>query len=185
MKIYTKRGDAGETGLYGGARVAKDDLRIRTYGTVDELNAVLGVALAECDAGNPIFSMILRVQSELFQLGAELATPQGKKQTMTLIGENEVNLLEKEIDQMEAELSPLKSFILPGGCKLAAALHLARTVCRRAERELVTLDRQEHQRGLLIQYMNRLSDALFVCARFANHLRQVQDTPWIAPRSDR
>jgi cob(I)alamin adenosyltransferase len=124
----------------------------------------------------------LRIQGELFQLGAELATPRGKAPTTALISEPETERLEKEIDAMEAAMQPLSSFILPGGSPLSAVLHLARTVCRRAERELVSLNRQEPQRVELLQYFNRLSDALFVYARFANHLAQVSDVPWVAPK---
>jgi cob(I)alamin adenosyltransferase len=182
MKIYTKKGDTGKTSLFGGERVSKDDLRIRTYGTVDELNAVLGMVMAEAGNSHAMASALLKVQGELFQLGAELATPRGKASTTALIQQGEIERLEKEIDSMEAAMSPLSSFILPGGTRLSSALHLARTVCRRAERELVSLNRQEPQRPDLLQYFNRLSDALFVYARYANHLAQVPDVPWVAPR---
>lgn len=181
MKIYTKKGDAGETGLFGGARVPKDDLRIRTYGTIDELNAVLGMALAEAPSGSQVAVRCLRLQGELFQLGAELATPRGKTVSTVLVGSAEVSAMEREIDGMEAELSPLRSFILPGGARLSGLLHFARTVSRRAERELVSLNRQEPQRPEVMMYMNRLSDYLFVTARYANHLSGVADIPWHPP----
>lgn len=185
MKIYTKKGDAGETGLYGGARVPKDDLRIRTYGTVDELNAVLGLCLCELPLKNhltlaTLAARLLRVQGELFQLGAELATPRGKPVSSALEALH-VEQLEHEIDSMEAELPALKSFILPGGSRASAQLHFARTVSRRAERELTSLARSEPQRPIVLQYMNRLSDWLFVCARFANHEAKVDDVPWLSP----
>jgi cob(I)alamin adenosyltransferase len=182
MKIYTKGGDTGETGLFGGSRVPKDDLRIRAYGTLDELNAVLGVTLAEPGISAEIQNRLLRLQGELFQLGAELATPRGKKISLTLIDLAQVEQMEKEIDEMEALLQPLKSFILPGGGKGGALTHLARTISRRAERELVTLHRAEPVRAAVLQYMNRLSDYLFVTARYLNHTMGIQDIPWIAPK---
>ncbi|MGZ3699981.1 MAG: cob(I)yrinic acid a,c-diamide adenosyltransferase [Bdellovibrionota bacterium] len=181
MKIYTKKGDAGETSLYGGTKVSKDDLRIRTYGTLDELNASLGLVLAETGVPAELAGRLLRVQGELFQLGAELATPRGKSTTTRLIELPEVERLENEIDAMEASLEPLKTFILPGGSRLSALLHLARTVSRRAERELVTLHRAETQRPAVLQYVNRLSDYLFVTARAANHAAKTADVPWHAP----
>lgn len=180
MKIYTKTGDTGETGLWGGARVPKDDLRIRTYGTVDELNAAVGIVLAE-GPGPILAPRLIRIQGELFRLGAELATPRGKNVATALVEDEDISLQEREIDEMEKTLPPLKTFILPGGHRAAACLHLARTICRRAERELVTLNRAEPQRALAIQYLNRLSDYLFVAARFANHQAGVVDVPWIAP----
>lgn len=184
MKIYTKQGDAGETGLFGGDRVPKDHLRIRAYGTLDELNAALGLALSPLPgAGIPeVFTERLhRVQAELFQLGAELATPRGKKVSITLVEMLEVTQMEKEIDEMEKSLAKLMSFILPGGSHLAAQLHVARTICRRAERELVVLHRAEPLRPVVLQYVNRLSDYLFVSSRFANSLAKIADIPWHAP----
>jgi cob(I)alamin adenosyltransferase len=181
MKIYTKKGDSGETGLFGNVRVPKDDHRIRTYGTIDELNAGLGLALAEAGVPSEIAARIRRVQGELFQLGAELATPRGKKITTVLIDEPHIEALEKEIDDMESRLPPLTSFILPGGARISALLHVARTVSRRAERELTGLNRAEPCRAAVLKYMNRLSDYLFVTARYANHLARIADIPWNAP----
>lgn len=182
MKIYTKKGDEGQTGLFGGDRVSKDHLRIRSYGTLDELNAVLGLALATNLSGDASLSArLLRLQGELFQLGAELATPRGKTVSTDLIGDSHVLQMEKEIDEMEKGLAPLKSFILPGGAPLSAQLHFARTVSRRAERELVVLHRAEPLRAEVLQYANRLSDYLFVAARYANHLAGTSDIPWVAP----
>ncbi len=181
MKIYTKSGDQGETGLLGGVRVPKDDLRIRTYGTLDELNAVLGVILADLGLSAEVRLRILRIQGELFQLGAELATPRSKKSSTTLLELSHVQSLEKEIDEMEATLTPLRTFILPGGVEASAHIHLARTVSRRAEREMITLHRAEPLRPVALQYLNRLSDYLFVMARFVNHLQGGVDTPWISP----
>lgn len=190
MKIYTKQGDQGETGLFGGIRVPKDHLRIRTYGTLDELNSILGMVISQIDEFEShdgrfvdLKARLLRVQGELFQLGAELATPRGKNPGIELISMDRVEELEQEIDQMEEKLPPLKTFILPGGSRLAAELHLARTVSRRAEREVVVLHRAEPQREDIMQFMNRLSDYFFVCARFANFLKEREDTPWIAPRA--
>jgi len=181
MKIYTKKGDSGETGLFGGGRVPKDDLRIRAYGSFDELNAVLGLALSEPTLPKSLKSRLARIQSELFQLGAELATPRGKTLAMAMLGAGETATLEKEIDAMEKTLTPLKTFILPGGTRASALLHLARTVSRRAERELATLHRAEPQRLDVLAYVNRLSDHLFVCARAANREKKVKDVPWLAP----
>lgn len=185
MKIYTKGGDSGETGLYGGARVPKDDLRIRAYGALDEVNAVIGMAIAEAAEFNEAPDLrkdsqtLVRIQGELFQLGAELATPRGKKNSARLIEQAEVDFLESEIDRMEAQLEPLKNFILPGGSKPAAFTHFIRTVSRRAERELITLNRAEPVRPVVLQYLNRLSDYLFVLSRFFNHRMKVSDQPWL------
>jgi cob(I)alamin adenosyltransferase len=181
MKIYTKKGDLGETGLFGNLRVPKDDLRIRTYGTFDELNSLLGLVLSETDIPKNLQSILGRIQGELFQLGAEIATPRGKDSGIELVGETSIQKLETEIDKMESELPPLKTFILPGGSRASSLLHLSRTVCRRAERELITLNRAEPQRPDVLQYLNRLSDHLFVAARFSNFKLGKSDTPWIAP----
>ncbi len=185
MKIYTKRGDEGQTGLFGGERVGKDHARIQAYGTLDELNAALGVAIAENAPPVPteFGPRLLKIQNELFQLGAELATPRGKTVSVALIEEATVERLEKEIDGMESTLEPLKNFILPGGTRMSALLHVARTVSRRAEREIITLHRAEPQRAVVLQYMNRLSDYFFVCSRFANSQAKVSDIPWDTPRA--
>lgn len=187
MKIYTKHGDQGETGLFGGARVPKDHLRIQAYGTLDELNAALGLALATqpgmLSLAATVAARLRRVQSEIFQLGAELATPSGKTVPILLVDLSNVEEQEKEIDEMEKMLAPLKAFILPGGCPVAAQLHLARTICRRAERELVILHRSEPLRPAVLQYVNRLSDYLFVTSRYVNHLAKIDDIPWIAPKA--
>src|SRR5205809_3570575 len=138
MKIYTKTGDAGETGLFAGARVRKDDVRIEAYGTVDELNAVLGLARCE-QLPTEIERTLERVQSELFSVGAELATPEPEKHGTALVGDTQITLLEQAIDNLEVGLPPLKQFILPAGSRGGALLHVARGVCRRAERRVVTL----------------------------------------------
>ena len=181
MKIYTKKGDTGETALYGGSRVSKDDLRIQAYGTLDELNAVLGMILSQDSVPVFVHDSLLRIQGELFQLGAELATPPGKPIRIRLIQDEQVTQLEHEIDQMESELSPLKTFILPGGSPATSITHLARTVSRRAEREVITLHHSTPLRDMVLQYLNRLSDFLFVTARYLNLKTNCTDIPWIAP----
>jgi cob(I)alamin adenosyltransferase len=180
VKIYTKTGDRGETGLFGGARVSKASARVDAYGELDELNSVIGLVRSEpFDA--EVDALLARVQSRLFDLGAELATAPDSKVSLgiPLVGEEEVQLLERAIDRAEVELAPLKTFVLPGGSKAAAYLHLARTVCRRAERKLVGLAETESVREECVRYVNRLSDALFVLARLANHRAGVADVPWV------
>jgi cob(I)alamin adenosyltransferase len=177
MKIYTKTGDTGETGLFGGPRVRKDCPRIEAYGTVDELNAVLGLARAEA-LSSDVDLLLARVQNELFELGAELATPDAQGKKTATLGEENVAALEAAIDRHEALLPPLKQFILPGGTRAAALMHLSRTVCRRAERRLITLAAAEQVSPNLIIYLNRLSDLLFVLARSVNHSASRADVPW-------
>ncbi len=184
MKIYTKGGDAGETGLLSGLRVPKDDLRIQAYGTLDEANAAVGLVLAQLNVPSAIATAYLRIQGELFQLGAELATPAGKKTGIRLIQNLEIERLEQEIDAMERELTPLKSFILPGGHPAAAFTHLVRTILRRAEREVVGLNRSQTLRPEVLGYVNRLSDYFFMAARFINQHHNVNDVPWVAPSID-
>lgn len=182
MKIYTKTGDAGETGLFAGPRVRKDDVRIEAYGTVDELNAVIG--LARCETlPTSIEQTLNRVQNELFSVGAELATPEPEKHGTALVGETHIVLLEQAIDELEAHLPPLKQFILPGGCQGAALLHVARGVCRKAERRVVTLAASPGTvvSARMIRYLNRLGDYLFVAARFANANAAFPETPWEKP----
>jgi len=182
MKIYTKTGDAGETGLFAGARVRKDDVRIEAYGTIDELNAALGLARCE-PLPLEIEQTLERVQSELFSVGAELATPQPEKHGMALIGEPHIGLLERAIDNLEAGLPPLKNFILPGGSRGGALLHVARGICRRAERRVVTLASTPGTEISLriIRYLNRLGDYLFVAARFASVEARAVEVPWRKP----
>lgn len=185
MKIYTRTGDRGETGLFGGARVPKDDVRVEAYGTVDELIAALGVARGH--SASPAMSRILQeLQADLFTLGAELATVSGHeaKLGIALLDESDVARLERTIDQSEEALPPLKNFVLPGGPPDVAALHFARTVARRAERRLMTLGRTEPVRPTLLVYLNRLADLLFVLARRAQHENGAIEEPW-APRGRR
>jgi len=179
VKLYTKTGDAGETGLFGGARVSKASARVGSYGAVDELNAAVGVARAHgLPAG--IDEVLTRVQVDLFTLGAELATVPGKERNIgiALLDDADVARLEGAIDASEAALEPLKTFVLPGGSIAAAHLHVARTVCRRAEREVVALTATEPVREVVTVYLNRLSDLLFSLARQANQLAGVADVPW-------
>jgi cob(I)alamin adenosyltransferase len=181
MKIYTKTGDDGTTGLLGAGRVPKDDPRIESYGTVDELNAVLGLARATGGLDTDTDSLVARVQNDLFAVGAALADPDPNGKFHNAVAEGYADRLEAEIDRLEAELPPLTQFILPGGTAAAAQLHLARTICRRSERLVVHLGNQPgvdvpHH---LICYLNRLSDFLFVLARVANHRAGVADTPWV------
>jgi len=188
MKIYTRTGDAGETGLFGGGRVPKDDLRVRAYGAVDEANACLGVARATLavpagsEAAAELDSELAALQSALFDLGADLATPLGAKARHAVkpIQAAEVEALEARIDALDGELPPLTRFILPGGSQAAAALHLARTVTRRAERETVALARASDINPEALRYLNRLSDLLFTLARAVNVRSGVPEVPWSA-----
>jgi cob(I)alamin adenosyltransferase len=184
-RIYTRTGDAGETGLFGGQRVRKDDVRVSAYGAVDELNAVLGVARA-AGPGPDIDAVLERLQHHLFDLGAELATPpsapSGAAGHAPRVSASWVAGLEEDIDGLEDSLPPLRQFILPGGTPAAAALHLARTVARRAERDIVTLAAREPLNPEVLRFVNRLSDLLFVLARAANREAGRPDTAWIPTR---
>ena len=181
VKIYTKTGDDGTTGLLGAGRVGKDDPRIDSYGTVDELNAVLGLARASGGLDADLDGLLVRVQDDLFAVGAALADPDPRGKFHNAVSEGHATRLEAEIDRLEAELPPLTQFILPGGCPAAAHDPPGpRTICRRAERLVVHL---AHQPGVdvprhLLAYLNRLSDFLFVLARAANHRSGVADIPW-------
>ena len=177
MKIYTKKGDQGETSLYGGQRVSKNSKRIEAYGTVDELNSILGMASA-LPATNYTKEAILTVQNHLFVLGADLATPHSKEIRIDRISSSEIEWLGKSIDFMEDALPPLKSFILPGGSQAGSLFHFARTVCRRAERITVECSNEEQISDLTVMYLNRLSDFLFVLARYENNRAQQEETPW-------
>ncbi|MGV3524556.1 MAG: cob(I)yrinic acid a,c-diamide adenosyltransferase [Candidatus Sericytochromatia bacterium] len=179
MKIYTKTGDRGDTALWGGQRVPKDALRIQSYGTVDECNAVLGLARASLT--DPALDALLgKLQDQLFVVGSDLASDLSVTQ-VPRIGREAVAALEASIDALESELAPLQQFILPGGTAAAAQLHLARTVCRRAERWVVSLQREEEINPEVVIYLNRLSDLLFVAARVANARAGVADVPWQKP----
>jgi cob(I)alamin adenosyltransferase len=181
-RIYTKRGDAGETSLVGGQRVPKDTPRIEAYGTVDELNAFLGLATLSCGEDSrlaPLAAILRRVQHELFNLGSILATqPADVHPNQARVTGVEIAQLEREIDAMNADLPPLRSFVLPGGTRLNAELHITRTICRRAERLLVALAREESIPPETIPYLNRLSDAMFVWSRWVNHVLGVPEVLW-------
>jgi len=185
-RVYTRRGDQGETSLAGGQRVPKDSPRIEAYGTVDELNSFLGAArvtaseLAAAEPRvSPLAAILLRVEHELFNLGSILATlPQDVHPQQARVTDAEVARLESEIDRMNEDLPPLRSFVLPGGCRLDADLHICRTVCRRAERATVALGRVESVPPEAVRYLNRLSDALFVFGRWASHVTGAPETLW-------
>jgi cob(I)alamin adenosyltransferase len=180
MKIYTKTGDKGDTGLFGGARVSKSSQRVVAYGDVDELNSVLGVVTAHT-ADTSGVQQLRQIQSDLFVLGAELAKNPDKQVDlgMPLLADNDIERLERLIDQLDDGLPALKTFILPGGTPSAAFLHLARTTCRRAERSVVHLAQTEPVRAELVRYLNRLSDLLFTMARADNARAGTPDVPWV------
>jgi cob(I)alamin adenosyltransferase len=177
MRIYTRTGDDGSTGLFGGARTSKGDPRVEAYGEVDEANAAIGL-VRSAGAPPPVEAVLAKVQPLLFDLGAALATPPGRASAPAGPTDADVADLERAIDELEAHLAPLKTFVLPGGSEAAARLHLARTVCRRAERATVRLAASEPVADGVIRYLNRLSDLLFVQARYANHAAGVADVPW-------
>ncbi len=179
MKIYTKSGDEGVTGLFAGGRVSKDHARIEAYGTVDELNSLLGLART-AEIAPHLAGILERVQNELFLLGTQLATGDKRQLTIGLLDQQHVQRCERDIDRLEQDLPPLKEFILPGGTPAAATLHVARTVCRRAERRLVSLRSagSENVPDVLLWYLNRLSDLLFVMARAANAAAGEADQIW-------
>ena len=190
MKIYTKTGDNGTTGLFAGPRVPKDHPRIEAYGAVDELNAVLGMLGPEFESTEKSLieavhnsELLAGIQSDLFSIGAELATPKPEEHGLCLLTDERIEELESWIDAVDSQLEPLTEFVLPGGSRLAAGLHLGRTVCRRAEREIVHLS---HQPGVsdcsrIVVYLNRLSDFLFVAARLANARSGIPDIHWRKP----
>ena len=187
MKLYTKRGDAGQTDLFGGGRVGKDSLRIDAIGAVDELNSFIGLAVAACDDAElgPMFG---NIQSRLFEIGADLASPRQSEDdasgppAIPRVSSEEVAELEDWIDRLSGRVPPMTHFVLPGGSELAARLHAARTVCRRAERICVALQQHEPVGREVVIYLNRLSDLLFAMARYANKLTGVPDVPWVGPQ---
>lgn len=177
MKIYTKKGDTGETSLLGGGRVSKSSARIEAYGTVDELNSIIGMA-ASYSLSQKGTVLIEDIQQYLFILGADLATPLSSRTPIERIGQGEIEALESAIDEMEEDLAPLKNFILPGGSEAGATLHFARTVCRRAERATVACAQKEEISESAIKFLNRLSDFLFVLARYENKYVGIKETTW-------
>jgi len=177
-RIYTRTGDKGETGLAGGSRVSKDSLRVDAYGNVDELNSVLGMVRAFL-SDKELDGLLAELQVDLFVVGADLAsTPEAQQRNVPRISQERIVEMEQTIDRLEADLSPLKAFILPGGGVAGSLLHNARTVARRAERRIVTLSRTEPVNEKLVPYMNRLSDMLFVMARVANRRENKAETEW-------
>lgn len=181
MKIYTKTGDKGETGLFGGERVSKHSTRLDAYGTVDELNSFLGLAILEVN-NQEIKSIIKVIQQKLFVVGSDLATPQTEKNEklkITRTPDEYIDETEKLIDKFESQLDELKNFILPGGSKGSALLHICRTIARRAEREIVALKNTEEIGNNIVIFLNRLSDLFFVLSRFENKYSNIPDTKWI------
>lgn len=184
MKIYTKTGDKGTTALYGGNRVSKASARVESYGNIDELNSFIGLAKSEI-TDEKVLNQLKKIQFDLFTLGSESATPtdkltlaNGKSRLTLMISETEIEELENWMDEYETQLEPLQYFILPGGGKSATALHVCRTVCRRAERSLVLINESEEVRPELIKYLNRLSDYLFVLARYVSKLNEEKEEYW-------
>ncbi len=184
MKIYTKTGDKGETSLYGGTRVSKAAARVESYGTLDELNAFIGLAKAEI-SDEKVLSQLQKIQFDLFTVGSEAATPtdklilaNGKNRLDLMISEKEILELEHWMDDLDASLEPLQFFILPSGGKAAASIHVCRTVCRRAERAMVHLNETEEVRPELIKYLNRLSDYLFILARYISKISGEKEEYW-------
>jgi cob(I)alamin adenosyltransferase len=182
-RIYTRTGDQGETGLFGGGRVAKSDSRVEAYGSVDELNSFLGWAMTQLGAAD--VSRLEQVQSDLFTIGAILATPEertrGRKPVVPALRDERVTGLEHWIDELENDLPELRTFILPGGSPGGAALHIVRTICRRAERRVVALAAAESIQPVIVTYLNRLSDLLFVLARSVNRRNDAPERPWFPP----
>ena len=189
MKLYTRSGDDGKTGLFSGDRVGKDHPRIEAYGTVDELNACLGLVASAIDGDgdfwNDARADLSQLQSRCFDLGADLATPEGSRNSDRIgrFTDEDVVAIEAQIDRYAAAAPEIRCFVLPGGTEIAARLHLARTVCRRAERLMVHLGHAEPITDQAIQWINRLSDLLFAMSRAANHAAGVDDVPWV-PRSE-
>jgi cob(I)alamin adenosyltransferase len=186
LKIYTGFGDKGKTKLFGGKTVDKDNARVEAYGTIDELNSLLGLILSQkLDAG--LAKNLVQIQNDLFRVSSELATPdpQTKAKFQFRIEDKDIIRIENQIDEIETVLSPLKNFILPGGSVTASYLHYARTVCRRGERRLNSLFKQENINLNILIYFNRLSDFLFVAARYVNKLNKIKDIPWMYSSSQK
>lgn len=182
MKIYTKTGDEGTTSLFGGRRIAKDDLRIEAYGTVDELNSFIGLLLASIqDDGQQ--AVLTEVQNRLFTIGAALATDPNNSNVSSDIHDHDIERLEREMDNMDQLLSPLRNFILPGGDIAISNAHVCRTVCRRAERRVITLASESTVDKKIVIYLNRLSDYFFILSRYLSHIHQIVEIPWIARKS--
>lgn len=177
MKIYTKHGNAGETSVIGGKRLAKDDARIEACGQIDELSSVIGIVIAFSDDPE-LKETLSRMQRALFVVGADLATPAGEKIAIPRLSPGKVSEIETLIDKIDADLPKIESFVLPGGSKTASLMHLARTICRKAERRVVALNRHEKVNEAIPIYLNRLSDLLFVLARSINYKKKIMETLW-------
>lgn len=182
MKIYTKTGDKGKTGLFGGARIDKDDIRIESYGTVDELNSFIGSLIAQMDIASEI-EILSEVQNRLFTIGSNLASDPSKDMITPDLKESDISILEESMDRMNAELPALRAFIMPGGSPAIATAHVCRTVCRRAERRVVSLSKVSTVEEIIVRYLNRLSDYLFVVGRMIAHTTAVAEVEW-QPRKD-
>lgn len=178
MKIYTKTGDTGQTSLYGGKRLSKADLRVEAYGTLDELNSWLGLIKDEIH-GTHIKDLLKEIQDRIFTISSHISSDPEKEMPLPDIFEQDISLLETEIDKMTEHLEPLKFFILPGGHRKVSEIHIVRTVCRRAERMIVSLSEQSQVESIIITYLNRLSDFLFVLARFIAKELEVEENKWI------
>lgn len=183
MKIYTKKGDGGTTQLIGGSRISKAEIRIDAYGTLDELNSFIGF-LRDQEIDSKYREQLIEVQDRLFTLGSLLAAEVGAKMELPSLKSEDISLLEKLIDEMDQELEPMRSFVLPGGHPAVSAAHICRTVCRRAERQVVALSNHDKIPELSLKYLNRLSDYLFVLGRKITRDLQVNETPW-KPRMDK
>lgn len=179
-KIYTRAGDDGSTGLYGAGRVQKSSLRITAIGDIDETNAAIGLCRSESEGNDEFVQILAFVQTRLFELGGGIASPTGRYEGL---GDQQVDEIEKVIDMLEESLPQLKNFVLPGGSEIAARLHMARTICRRAERSVVALAESEEVPPVAVKYLNRLSDLLFQLARTANRLCNVEDVAWMPERN--
>ncbi len=178
MKIYTKTGDKGTTSLFGGKRIPKDDLHLEAYGTVDELNSLVGLAITKV-ASDKSKELLIKVQNDLFVVGSDLATPQkNSKYPVPRVQNEMIEYLEEQIDEFDSKMPALKSFILPGGTEAASILNVARAVCRRAERKTVALGKNENLNEKIVVYLNRLSDFLFVLARFENFTTNTPEREW-------
>lgn len=177
MRIYTRTGDGGETSLFNGDRVQKDDARIEAYGTLDELNAIVGALLDHPELA-PHTDRLRTVQDHLFRIGGVFADPEGPRPGALTVGVDDITQLENWIDEMEAPLEPLRNFVLPGGHPALSASHLARTVCRRAERRAVALDRLVKQPEVAVKYLNRLSDTFFTLGRWTAHVTETTELKW-------
>jgi len=177
LKIYTKTGDKGKTSIYGGDRLSKDDIRIEAYGTVDELNSWIGALRSEINQDD-VSTLLILIQNELFVVGSLLASTEDKHENLPKLNEDIESSLESGIDAMQEQLEPLKTFILPAGNKLISNIHIARTVCRRAERRVVSFGNTGAELSAILRFLNRLSDYLFVLARYQAKLDGIPDTPW-------